>query len=196
MPGKSPAAESTPAKSLASVRIPEQPVSAGSTANSGSSRLCAFIGPFENLAQGDILVERLAALEVSSRLQDVAVPTQKAYWVYLAPMVTREEALRLLSELQAQSIDSFVIPKGSLANGISLGLFNEKARAVARQRDIVSRGYAAQIKEELRTIQQSWVVADAETASLLGSKAWADLLDGLDEITYKQNYCPDVASLQ
>lgn len=158
--------------------------------------MCVLVGPFTNLAQGDILVERLAALEIKAELQSIPVPTQKAFWVYLPPQESREQALNLLAELQAQSIDSFVIPKGELANGISLGLFNDRARALAKQGEMQSVGYSVEIKEELRTIEQSWVIASAKETSALSTEAWISMIEDLENVGYKQNYCPTVASSQ
>jgi len=183
-------------QSVAVRHIKPAEVAATNASSEAPKERCALIGPFTNLAQADILVERLAALDVNAGLHDVPIPTQKAYWVYLTPMEHKKAAFKKLSELQSQGIDSYVIPKGELQNGISLGLFNDRELANAHKTSLNERGYPAEIKEEIRTVVQSWVVADAKSANILSPSAWSDLLSGLKNITYQQNYCPDVASSQ
>jgi len=158
--------------------------------------LCALVGPYTNLAQADILVEKLAGLEVSAVLNTVAVPVKKNYWVYLPPMETKADSFKKLAELQAQEIDSFIIRNGELANGISLGLFNERDRAETSKQKFLDLGYPVAIHEDIRTAEQYWVIAKARDAVTVSQDTWSQLLEASDEVSYQQNYCPDVASSQ
>ncbi|WP_345426252.1 SPOR domain-containing protein [Halioxenophilus aromaticivorans] len=157
--------------------------------------LCTVVGPFNNLAQADILVEQLAALNVPASLQKIEVPVKKNFWLYLEPMASKAEALKKLAELHAQKIDSYIIPKGDLVNGISIGLFVESYRAEFRRDELADLGYDVKIRVDIRTAEQSYVVAKAKDAVNVSAATWAQLLEGGDKVTYKQNYCSDVASL-
>ena len=83
---------------------------------------------FEELADAEDFVERLSVLEVEGQVTQVEVPGEAGYWVYLAPAMSKREALRLLHELQAKwdnlcysQGDSWLIPIGSrVAKGIRL----------------------------------------------------------------------------
>ena len=158
--------------------------------------LCTVVGPFNNLAQADILVEQLAGLSVPASLQKVEVPVKKNFWLYLEPMASKAEALKKLAELQAQKIDSYIIPKGDLVNGISIGVFVESYRADFRKKELAKLGYDVKIRVDIRTAEQSYVVAKANDAVNVSAATWAQLLEGGDNVTYKQNYCSDVASSQ
>jgi hypothetical protein len=164
--------------------------------NPQAQAMCAMVGPFTNLARADILVERLQGLEVPASLEEVGVADGQSYWVYLPPAPSRDRALQLLAELQALNIDSYVIPEGELANGISLGLFSEAGRADAKLNELTGLEYDAQIKIDPRTIVQSWVVAPAAQASALSPELWSELLAETDGVSLQQNYCPAVASSQ
>ena len=157
--------------------------------------LCTVVGPFSNLAQADILVEQLAGLAVPASLQKVEVPVKKNFWLYLEPMASKADALKKLAELQAQKIDSYIIPKGDLINGISIGVFVESHRAEFRQNELAELGYDVKVRVDIRTAEQSYVVAKAQSAVNVSAATWAQLLEGGDNVTYKQNYCSDVASL-
>ncbi len=161
-----------------------------------SGDLCSMVGPFKNLAQADILIERLSALDVVAILETLEIPIEPAYWVYLPPLPSKDSAYRKLSELQALKIDSYVIPKGNLTNGISLGLFNEHAGAVAKQKDLKAKGYDVLVHTETRTVAQNWVVVKASESSKITLKTWSSLISGQEDIGYQQNFCPTVASLK
>lgn len=156
--------------------------------------LCSLIGPYKNLARADILVEKLAALEVDASLKEILVPGKTSYWVYLPPQGSSDAAFRKLKELQAKSIDSYVIPNGNLQYGISLGLFNEKNGAEIKQKELQGKGYEVSIHEEIRKISQNWVVASAQNAAKISPETWNSLIDEQEGIVYQQNFCPDVAS--
>lgn len=188
-------APSGPSSAAVTVAELAQRQSVQSPAQAGRE-LCTVIGPFNNLAQADILVEQLAALAVRAELRKVEVPINKNFWLYLDPMSTKEEAKAKLAELHSQGVDSYIIPKGDYVNGISIGFFVEQYRADVRKKQLADLGHEVSVRVDVRTAEQSWVVAKAKETVVVSAATWANLLEGGDEVTYKQNYCSDVASLQ
>lgn len=170
-----------PARRAASVQTPSEP-------------MCTLVGPFDALLQAEYLVERLAAREVTARIEELEIPGEIGYWVYLPPRETRRQAFNELREIQAKGIDSYVIPKGELANGISFGMFSQPALAKSRMEDMRSRGYAAEIKETPRIYRETWVVLAPGQSQYLDSAMWQQLLEGSEGVERRQNYCPPVAS--
>lgn len=161
-----------------------------------SEPLCTMVGPFVAVLQAEYLVERLAALDVAARIEELEIPGEMGYWVYLPPRQTRRQAFNELREIQAKGIDSYVIPKGELANGISFGMFSQPALATSRMDDMRSRGYAAEIKETPRLYRETWVVLAPGQAQYLDTAMWDKVLQGSAEVERRQNYCPPVASDQ
>ena len=166
------------------------------TVTGQANQLCSMVGPFSNLARANILIERLSALDVNAAVETLEIPIKPAYWVYLPPLPSKEAAYRKLSQLQALKIDSYVIPKGNLTNGISLGLFNEHEGAITKKDELVKKGYDVLIHTETRTIAQNWVVAKSSEGSKITPKVWSSLISGQEGIGYQQNFCPTVASLK
>jgi len=88
----------------------------------------------------------------------VEIADGKNYWVYLKPEMSEKEALRRLSEIQqSKAIDSYIIPSGELANGISFGQFPNEKEANSKAEQIRAQGYAAEIKEIPKSHNETWV---------------------------------------
>ena len=167
--------------------------------------LCTLVGPFEEAYQGEDVARRLRALQVEASLREIEMQGQMRYWVYLAPLNSTKDAFRKLRELQAAGIDSYVIPKGSLENGISFGIFSEIERAQALTEELRERGFAAEYREEPQTYLERWVVLgavggggdDAEgrvSPDAVADEFWEQLQLDYPEIDRRQNLCSEIRS--
>lgn len=156
--------------------------------------LCTLVGPFSELLRAEYFQERLAALDVTADIQALEIPGEVSYWIYLPPRESRKQAFNELRELQTKGIDSYVIPRGELANGISFGMFSQPNLAKNRLEDMRSRGYPAELKEIARTSKETWIVTPSAEAAKLGSESWLQLMASEDNLERRQNFCPPVAS--
>lgn len=155
---------------------------------------CELIGPFAELLHAEYLVERLTALEVASAIKQVEIADGKNYWVYLKPEMSEKEALRRLSEIQqTKSIDSYIIPSGELANGISFGQFASEKEAADKAERIRGQGYAAEIKEVPKSHNETWVEVRQKLGQKISEEKWLSLLKEEKAIERRQNYCLGVA---
>lgn len=128
-------------------------VDPGSTVIAG----CPAIGPLTE-EDARLVVGVLLERDFPADVRQVDVVAAPVFWVYLPPAATREAALRKLRELHARSIDSFVVSEGDFARAISLGSFQSKASAVGVQMRLKAAGYQAEIREQVKDVQQTWVV--------------------------------------
>ncbi|MGH1486460.1 MAG: SPOR domain-containing protein [Cellvibrionaceae bacterium] len=156
--------------------------------------LCTLVGSFKRLLKAEYFAERLVALGLVAEIKNLVVASEPGYWLHLPPEVSRKEALRRLSELQGRGIDSYVIPSGNLANGISLGMFSKQDRAQAMQERIKKQGYKPQITNVPREQKEIWVFLPQGEAAKLSAERWAELLSSEDYLQKRQNLCADVAS--
>jgi cell division protein FtsN len=157
-----------------------------------SGDLCTLLGPFEEEYLGEDIAQRLQALQVDAALREVEVQGQMRYWVFLAPTDSRREAFRKLRELQAAGIDSYVIPKGSLANGISFGIFSEPDRAESLAEELRQKGIDIRTREEPQTYLERWVVLPPGGAESLADDFWTQLQREYPELDRRQNLCSEV----
>lgn len=155
---------------------------------------CTMIGPYGQLLQAEYAVERLVALGAVAHITPVEIKEGESYWVYLRPEASEKEALRRLYELQKKNIESYVITKGELTNGISFGRFADYVEAEARSVEIKKQGYEVDIKMLPKMIQETWVVIDAGFAEKIDETVWADLLTKESALEKRQNFCLGVAS--
>lgn len=165
----------------------------GSEANEGGA-LCAMIGPYEQLLQAEYAVERLAALGADVHVVPIEIKGGELFWVYLAPEVSEREALNRLYELQRKNIESHIISKGDLTNGISFGRFSRYEDAETLSLKIKNNGYEAQIKIMPKTIQETWVVIENGFADKIDASVWEELVRKQKGLEKRQNYCLGVAS--
>ena len=155
---------------------------------------CELIGPFAELLHAEYLVERLTALEVNSTIKQVEIADGKNYLVYLKPEMSEKEALRRLGEIQqSKAIDSYIIPSGELANGISFGQFTSEKDAADKAEQIRAQGYAAEIKEIPKSHNETWVEVHQKAGQKLSEEKWLSLLKEEKAIERRQNYCLGVA---
>lgn len=155
---------------------------------------CELIGPFAELLHAEYLVERLTALEVNSTIRQVEIADGKNYLVYLKPEMSEKEALRRLGEIQqSKAIDSYIIPSGELANGISFGQFTSEKDAADKAEQIRAQGYAAEIKEIPKSRNETWVEVHQKAGQKLSEEKWLSLLKEEKAIERRQNYCLGVA---
>lgn len=168
-----------------------------------SDALCTLVGPFDEDYQGEDVARRLRALQVEASLREIEMQGQMRYWVYLAPLNSSQEAFRKLRELQAAGIDSYVIPKGSLENGISFGIFSEIERAQVLTKELQDRGFAAEFREEPQTYLERWVVLGAlggaeddggVSPESVADDFWEQLQLDYPDIGRRQNLCSEIRS--
>ncbi len=156
--------------------------------------LCTMVGPYEQLIRAEMLVERLQALSITTTITPVERVEGNVFWVYLAPELSQQDALMKLYELQRKNIESYIITKGELERGISLGQFGEKLEADLRVDEIKKQGYEPLVKEVKKTISETWVTLSAGSAEKINESVWLDILSAENGLERRQNFCISVAN--
>jgi len=156
--------------------------------------LCQLVGAFKSHEIAQSFVERLTAIDIKAQVRDLRLPAGPGYWVYLEPLPNRKAALRQLAELQSQKIDSYVIPKGELENGISLGLFSQQDLAKSRLQEMQKRGLEPRLDTIERTYREIWVMLEHTEDAKMSDLTWDRVMEGFNQLERRQNFCLDVAS--
>ena len=156
--------------------------------------LCYMAGGFKDTEEAQQFIDRLAVLDVKAFIHPIDLSSGEGYWVFLDPLNTRDAAHRRLVELHARGVDSYIIPRGELENGISLGLFTRMDLAQARLDEMSKIGLAAKIQPIERSYREIWVMLGEGEQHKLGESAWIGLLQENMSLQQRQNFCSDVAS--
>lgn len=173
--------------------ISEIPVLPDESTQEDKPKLCEIVGPFEGEKQAKDMVERLRAWDVKSEVRSLQLPAGPGYWVYLEPEANRKAALRKLAELQSRGVDSYVIPKGELEHGISLGMFSKKALADARMVEAESMGLTPRMQTIERTYREVWVMLNHQEDEKMSEISWSRVLDEKKVLQRRENFCLGVA---
>ena len=127
------------------------------TAPETSEPLCFSVGPLttpeEVTAMRSWLDERggEATLRTDER-RELAL-----YWVFFPPSATRAQALERFEQLSAEGIgDIYIIPRGDMANAISLGVFSRRDTLERRLRELRTKGHEPAITPRYRITKASW----------------------------------------
>lgn len=116
---------------------------------------CSEIGPFSDQQAANVW---LAGLSLRGDLFDREISTPSAYLVYYPAAKNAEQTRIHKMMLNAKGInDIWVVPDGELRGALSLGLFNDQARAALFRNQLLQRGVQAEIKARYKSQPRSFV---------------------------------------
>jgi hypothetical protein len=136
-----------------------------------SDRECYTIGPLNNEDDISALSAWFNAQGSQATLRADERREVVSTWVFLPPLESREAADARVGEMQASNIDDiFVIPRGDMANAISLGLYSQDESLQRRITQLEERGFTPSLLPRYRTATASWfdVTASAEQPMTVG----------------------------
>lgn len=164
------------------------------SATTESRVACLYLGGGEQKEVMKQLAQRLLSLDIQAQVEVVDRIVATDYWLYLAPLASRQASLRQLKELQARKIDSYIITQGDLENGISLGIFSSSDSAESALRRVREAGYKAVIRELPRAHRDYWVRVSPESRRLIDDALMARLVHSFPGLGYQEKNCKGVAS--
>lgn len=150
-----------------------------------AARTCGTLGPISD----DQVVKELASLlsshsyEVDKRSDQVREPA--GYWVFL-PSMERAAARSVVADLDAHGMTDYYVGK---QNYISLGIFSDEVKAVARQHVVQGIGYDPVVEQRFRTRNVTWLDVESQTKALAGSPLAAQILERHADLQIKEAAC-------
>jgi hypothetical protein len=122
-----------------------------------ADRECYTLGPLENEDDISALGAWFNAQGSQATLRNDERREVTSTWVFLPPLASREAADARVREMQAANIDDiYVIPRGDMANAISLGLFSQSDTLQRRVSQLEDRGFTPSVLPRYRTATASW----------------------------------------
>ena len=159
-----------------------------SVAPGGKQSLCSAVGPWSDRVKAEQALQELSRKGYSGLTRAVLVDKDRLHWVFLPSYPDRDEAMRVLRELQRRGVDSFIVADGEDANAVSLGYFSSPDSARGLMVKMKTAGYPAQIRDTVRQETEYWVYFDADGVPDGGQAARAYLAAN-DEISGKNAQC-------
>jgi hypothetical protein len=137
--------------------------SQSSSSVSGMPPLCPVVGPWARDAEAQQAAQSLRRSGYRVDLDTLRVVRERLHWVHLPAEGDRGDALRMLRELQAKGVDSFIVAEGDDANAISLGYFGNADSARGLKTRMRAAGYQAEIRETAREVTEYWLRIDGDS---------------------------------
>jgi hypothetical protein len=122
-----------------------------------SDRKCYTIGPLENDDDISALGAWFNAQGSQATLRNDERREIVSRWVFIEPQESREAAEVRVREMLAANIDDiYIIPRGDMANAISLGLYSQPETLQRRVSQLEARGFTPSVLPRYRTVTASW----------------------------------------
>jgi hypothetical protein len=127
--------------------------------------LCYTLGPLDNEDDISALSAWFDAQGSRAKLRTDERREVVSTWVFMPPLESREAADARVLEMQAANIDDiYVIPRGDMANAISLGLYSQEQSLQRRVSQLEERGFTPSVLPRYRTVIASWFDVTTTTA--------------------------------
>jgi hypothetical protein len=140
---------------------------------------CLTVGPLAEDAPVGAIRDWLRARGAEADVRSDERREVELYWIYLPPQATREAAIEEVAGLRGKGVsDVIVVPKGDMANAISLGVFSRPETRDRRVRELNEKGYQPSIAPRYRTKLATWIDVAAHEGSAVRdglAERWPDL---------------------
>ena len=164
-----------------------------------ASRLCSIVSGFTSVDEANTFMAgaREAAFGTLLNLTGQALSSQ--YRVYLAPASSRSIATITLDGLSERiieaelAVETYLITRGLLENGIALGIFGSATEAESAQRVIAELGYDPEIEEIPQSDGEIQVWLRPTNSGQVENPEWLDLSTAWPDLTRTENLCETIA---
>ena len=160
---------------------------------------CFTVASFDTTDDASSFIAGLGAIAFDARLSLSGDPLSSQYRVFIPPASSRGIATITLDSLSESlsaaqmEVETYLITRGTLENGIALGVFSERENAEAALNVVQGLGYTPQIEEIPRSTGEIQVSLQVLERDVLENPAWPDLTADRPDLTITENLCETIA---
>ena len=160
---------------------------------------CFTIQSFSTIDDASSLIAAMGEAIFSSTVRLSGDPLSSQYRVFIPPASSRGIATITLNGLREgliaaeMEMESDLITRGMLENGIALGVFSQQGDAQAARNGVQQLGYAPEIEEIPRSTGAIQVQLQVLERYVLENPAWLDLVASRLNLTITENVCETIA---
>ncbi len=161
--------------------------------------VCFTLASFDSTDDANSFIAELDGIVFDASLSLGGEPLSSQYRVFIPPSSSRGIATITLDSLSESlsaaqmEVETYLITRGPLENGIALGVFAERANAEDVLTAVESLGYTPQIEEIPRSTGDIQVRLQLLERDVLENPAWPDLADDRPNLTITENLCETIA---
>lgn len=122
----------------------EPPESALVEAEADRGEVCAILGPWrdQDATQAQVLLQ---SEQLGITVEEREEVVREDFWLIIPPLENEDETAELLQVLHGKGVESFLIAEGEYKNGITLGVFSERANTDKYQKNLLEQGVNATV---------------------------------------------------
>jgi len=161
--------------------------------------ICFTIESFSTIDDATSLIAEMGEAVFSSNVSLSGYPLSSQYRVFIPPASSRGIATITLDGLSERliaaelEIESYLITRGMLENGVALGVFSQLSDAQAALNAVQGLGYAPEIEEIPRSTGGIQVQLQALERYVGENPAWLDLTADRPNLIITENLCETIA---
>ena len=119
---------------------------------------CYALGAFGTEKDAQAPAQTLKSLGLVTTVRFDTQREISGYWVYLAPLATRDDAKKAALVLEERGVKDFqIVPNGLKKNAISLGFFSTREAAEQRRTRMQAIGLTPILADTYRDIEGFWL---------------------------------------
>ncbi|MEX0964295.1 MAG: hypothetical protein WDZ52_09685 [Pseudohongiellaceae bacterium] len=160
---------------------------------------CFTVAGFASTDDATSFIAEIDEIAYAARLYLDGDPLDSQYRVFIPPASSRGIATITLDNLSERlaaleiDVESYLITRGTLENGIALGVFSDRESAVTTLNAVQGLGYGPEIEEIPRSTGEIQVRLEMLRQDLLESPAGPDLTASRPDLTITENLCETIA---
>jgi len=156
-------------------------------------RVCGVIGPIKEEDKLRSIVTDLVERQIGVAQHTESVLRTVGFWVIIEPYGSQKQAIEAVNILKQQGItDLRRFYKGELKNGISLGMYRREQNAETRRRQIVDKGFPAELLARRKTVLLHFI--DYQGPAPIVESMREKLSEVYPGISVKPESCPRIAT--
>jgi len=160
---------------------------------------CFTVSSFISVDDASSFIAEIGGIASDASVSLSGDPLSPQYRVFLAPASSRGIATITLDSLSESidaaqmEIETYLITRGPLENGIALGVFSEQASAQDTQSRVLQLGYPAEIEEIPRSTGEIRVQLQVLEQDVQENPAWLGLTVDRTDLSIVENLCETIA---
>ncbi len=146
--------------------------------NTAGGQSCYTLGPFNNKKSAKIVAEKISSFGLAVSIHKQKTLITLNYMVYLKPLPSREEAEKVIAQMDKFKIKEYsIVESGPYKNAIALGAFEDLDKARRHSEYVRFLGYDAKYTEQKKRKEVYWVDYDEPFGTNTPVLKWAKEVD-------------------
>ena len=172
----------------------DEPVELAAEDNPEAGIDCIIFGPFVDERESLRFIRFLQGLKLSARVQKEEVSLAPSFWAYMPPFASAEQALAMMSKLKVKGIKSFLINEGELRNGLSFGIYQDRAQVEKIEKVLQDLNLTLEVAKKSKSYQYDWVWVPLIQGEIPVAEILEQVPQQYPRLKYHQKVCKSVAS--